>query len=70
MVKVIYKGVLTGKQLGYSKSFKETENIKYRHYLVGSMLEPLSLPVKSGWTIKGILAKYYPKDQIKIVKEE
>jgi hypothetical protein len=69
MIKVIFRGIFTGKELGYSKYFKEVKKVRYRHYLVGSALEVLSLPVESSWTIEGFLEKYYPKDQIKIIEE-
>ena len=69
MVRVIDQGIKTGKELGYSKTFPETANVKYRHYLVGSLREPLALPVKSDWTIHKFLARYFPENQIEIVKE-
>jgi hypothetical protein len=69
MVRIIDQGIKTGNELGYSKSFPETAKVKYRHYLVGSCLEPLALPVKSDWTIQKFIAKHFSADQVEIVKE-
>ena len=68
MVRVIDRGIKTGKELGYSSTFPETARMKYRHYLVGNCLEIVSIPVQSDLTIQQILSKYYPENQIEIVK--
>ena len=69
MIRIIDRGIKTGKELGYSRTFPETARRKYRHYLVGTCLEVVSIPVKSDWTIEKFIAKHFPIDQVEIVKE-
>jgi len=69
MIKIIDRGIKTGEELGYSRTFPEMAHVKFRHYLVGSCLETLLLPVKSDWTIEKFIAKHFPNDQIELVKE-